>query len=230
MKKLSLRISADKTEWSDEFNKHVFDVLAKNPFFSEWEILTVGSGSLKEKKFDHKKVLDILLSSKKEICFNVYGKETGFHVNEFCINRTKHYYNFWLQLERKHLGNEDSIRQFQEYMLNLALETPKFKRLSSSTGSEVYDIQKKYNIEEEKSIFISMPWLSVLSPLAYDTYYEKKDLLNAPFYRVEEIMPDIVLIQAYKNPFDIENEESLDYLRKGVEYLNKHIVFLKGKE
>jgi len=123
----------------------------------------------------------------------------------------------------------DKIIEYRDYMIALAVSLPNFKGLIGSTGSVQYDIQRNHDIPQEKSIFSLMSWLNVLSPLGYDSYYEKEDLLNAPFYDVKEVAPDIVMIQAYKDPFDLENEESLNFLRNGVEYLNKHIVYLKGK-
>jgi hypothetical protein len=228
MNDLSIGYEADRTDWSSDFNRSIFDSITNNPFFSSWKTMTIGFGSIAEKQFDSKKLLNLLLSDKPKVSIKGYEEGLSTRGNYFLINRDHSYNGVRLQLKKEMILNK-SVGLFQDYMVKLAIETPQFKRLYGSQGSEAYDIQKKHNIEQEKSLFSYMGWLTVVSPLAYNGFYEKEDLLKAPFYRVEEIKKDIVLIQAYKDPFDLENEESLNYLRKGVEYLNKNIIFLKEK-
>jgi hypothetical protein len=220
---------SNSIEWSDEINKYVLKQLSDNPFFSSWKIMTEGFVPSKEKAYDFDKALKILCGKKEKVCVHFFEKNIGFKENSFYISRDKNFNGFMIQLKKEVLLKK-SVQLFQEYVTEIALITPAFKRLFISPGSISAETQKKHNIPQEKSIFSYMSWLNVLSPLAYNGYYEKEDLLKAPFYRVEEIKKDIILIQAYKDPFDIENEESLHYLRNGVAYLNKNIVFLKGKD
>ncbi len=227
MHKLSIGFDIERNNyscsWTEELARQIFTSMASNPFFKDWETMTVGFGSLKEFPFNAEKALKVLLSAKKEECLWVYGGNC-----DFIISRRKHNYMVSLRLDGDYIkGN--SLTDFRDYMVQLAVSLPMFKRLIGSQGSISADTQRKHEIEEEKSIFSYISWLEVLSSLAYEGYYEKEDLLKAPFYQVKEVAPDIVLIQAYKDPFDFENEESLNYLRKGVAYLNKHIVYLKGK-
>jgi hypothetical protein len=228
MNKLSFGFDCDRSNytfnWPAELNKEVLEKLAHNPFFTNWETMSIGNNPLKRITFDFGKALKKVLSDSSDLC--IWGQGEG---NEFLFNRNKNYYHIRLTLEKKIL-EKDKLLKFQEYMINLAIDKPRFTSMSSSLGSEYSDIQKRHNIEQEKSLFSYMSWLNVLSPLAYNGFYEKEDLLKAPFYRVEEIKKDIILIQAYKDPFDLENEESLNYLRKGVEYLNKNIIFLKEQK
>jgi hypothetical protein len=219
---------SDSSEWSDEMNKYVLKHLSDNPFFSSWKVMTEGFVPKKEKPFDFEKMFKTLCTKKEKICVYGFEEKIGFKENYFNISRDKNYNGFKFQL-KKEVVLKKSAQMFEDYTVQLALETPQFKRVYGSQGAISAETQKKHSIEPEKSLFSYMSWLNVLSPLAYNEFYEKEDLLKAPFYRVEEIKKDIILIQAYKDPFDLENEESLNYLRKGVEYLNKNIVFLKDK-
>ena len=228
MKKLSFGFDNERDHytfnWSAEQNKEVLEKIVHNPFFATWESMAIAATPMKKTPFDFGDILKAVLSEKKDVC--IWGFGGG---NQFLFNRNNNFYHVFLSLDRSYL-EKDNLSKFKEYMINIALNTPRFSGMSSSMGSEYYDIQKKHNITQEKSMFSYIPWLNVLSPLRYKDYYEKEDLLKAPYYKVEEIRPNIILIQAYKDPFDLENEESLNYLRKGVEYLNKNIIFLKEKK
>lgn len=201
----------------------IFDKLYKNPFMNDWDEMEVGYNTLKKEPFNQDKAIKALVSSKKELCVIGFGNGC-----EFNFTRRKSYYIVRLVLTKEVLENK--IITYRDYMVDFATSLPNFKRLIGGPDhNEYYELRKQLNLPQEKSLFNHMSWLNVVSPLSYDSYYEKEDLLNAPFYEVKEIVPDSVMIQAYKDPFDIENEESLNFLRSGVEYLNKNIIYLKGK-
>ena len=210
-------------ELTQESILNTFNKLYKNPFMNEWVEMEVGYNTLKKEPFYIDKALKELISSKKNLCVIGFGNGCKFN-----FTRRKSYYIVTLILTEEVLQNK--IIAFRDYMMGLATSLPNFTRLiGGPDNNEYYELRKQLNLPQEKSLFNHVSWLNVVSPLAYDSYYEKEDLLKAPFYEVKEVAPDIVMIQAYKDPFDIENEESLTYLRKGVEYLNKHIIYLKGK-
>ncbi len=206
-----------------ETQLEVFNRLYNNPFFTDWLEMEVGYNQSKREPFNKEKAIKALMSNKKDLCIIGYGNEC-----KFIFTRNKLYYVIKVILTNEAI--QGKVIEFRDFMANIAVSISNFKRLIGSQESTISaETQRKYNIEQEKSIFSYMSWLNVVSPLSYNGYYEKEDLLKAPFYEVREIAPDIIMIQAYKDPFDIENEESLNYLRNGVEYLNKHIVYLKEK-
>jgi hypothetical protein len=224
--RLDIGFSCDRdnyaSNWSEETIKEVFEKLYNNPFYTEWKEMSIGSHI--RVPLDIKKALKSILSSKQDQVVGIYGGNNGF-----VLSRNRQNYNADLRLDESVIKND--VVKFRYYVIEIGLNAPKFRRLIGMLDSSMSaETQKKFNIDREKSMFSYMAWLNVVSPLGYNDYYKKEDLLKAPYYKVEEIKPDIVLIQAYKDPFDLENEESLNYLRNGVEYLNKNIIFLKDKE
>lgn len=227
--KLNIGFDIDRGEnfelvYSQETILQIFNKLYNNPFMNEWDEMEVGYNTLKKEPFNLDKASNALISTKKELCVICFGNGC-----EFNFTRRKSYYVVTLILTEEIL--QKKVITFRDYMVDLATNLPNFKRLIGGPDyNEYYELRKQLNIPQEKSLFNHMSWLNVVSPLSYNSFYEKEDLLNAPFYEIKEVAQDIVMIQAYKEPFDIENEESLNNLRNGVEYLNKNIIYLKGKE
>lgn len=216
------RIDKDIT-FSNEVLVKLFDNLCHNPIFTEWDKMQINKYNEDYDEFNYEKIIKAINSPKKDLgifCLDDDG-------NEFIFSRNKINYSFSLKFSKENLDNKVDL--FRDFMVDVALSMPQFGTLTGSAGMEIYDYQKEQHLPEEKSFLSYMAWLNVLSPLGYDTYYEKEDLLKAPFYDVREIAPDIVFIQSTKDPFDIKDEESLNYLRNGVNYLNQNIIYLKGK-
>ena len=208
--------------FSNEIMFTIFDKLCYNPIFKDWREMQINRFNEEYDDFDYQKIVKAIKSPKKDLAIFCRAKEC-----ELLFSRNKKFYSFSLKFTKDLLI--DKVNLFQDYMIELTLYMPNFEKLTGSAGMEIIDAQKRHNLPQEKSIFMSMQWLNVLSPLGYKKYYEKEDLLSAPFYDVREIAPDIVFIQAYKDPFNVDNEESLNYLRNGINHLNKNLLFFKYK-
>ena len=208
--------------FSNEVLLELFEKTCNNPIFSDWSEMQINRFNEVYDEFNFEKITKAINSPKKDLCVFCYGEGS-----ELVFSRDKINYNISLKFSQETLENKISV--FRDFMVEVALSMPQFDQLIGSSGREVYDYQKEQHLPEEKSIFGYMSWLNVLSPLGYKKYYEKEDLLSAPFYDVREIAPDIVFIQSTKDPFDIKDEESLNYLRNGVNHLNKNLLFFKYK-
>ena len=208
--------------FSNEVLLKLFEKTCNNPIFSDWGEMQINRFNKVYDEFNYEKIIKAINSPKKDLTIFCYGEGS-----ELVFSRDKINYNISLHFTQDKLGK--NVEVLRDFMVELTLFMPFFDRLVGLAGMEIFDTQKKHNLPQEKSFLGSMPWLNVLSPLGYKKYYEKEDLLSAPFYDVREIAPDIVFIQAYKDPFNVDNEESLNYLRNGINHLNKNLLFFKYK-
>ncbi len=85
--------------------------------------------------------------------------------------------------------------------------------------SEFYDRQQLDLLPECFNYYLS--WKTLLTPLGYQAYFERADLLKAPAFKVEELEDQSICLTAYPQASNYEHKESQIRIVELTNYLNQ---------
>ncbi|MDP1816766.1 MAG: hypothetical protein Q8K92_20095 [Leadbetterella sp.] len=211
---LTIIIGENKNIWDKNLTSELFDLLYDNPFVQNWERMKIGLEVEIVINPDKKEAIKRFCDYKGEFSASFETKEAELIVSRLNnSNKISMSMHEQLLLDSKH-------KLFLNFMLQITKTLPKFRRLTGMADYDYNELYEKHNLELVKCCgILKLSWVHVIARSEYEGIVSKTDLLATPAFSVKEIENEAVLIQVYENPFDYENETSIEYMRNVTEHL-----------
>lgn len=140
---------------------------------------------------------------------------------EAIISRSDSDNNITLMMNAEDLSKLGKLESVTSYMQEWRFVLPAF--FSSSASAD--DRENDFFYDElalplvPECIGNTVGWYHVLSPLGYQDYFKREDLINAPAYKVEELTDKTICLMTYPHPLEFASEESTERISKLTKYL-----------
>jgi hypothetical protein len=229
----SLTVVQEANKWHGEGpTEKIVIKLEKNPFgvfrFMELDAHsnTVPQGTSKQ-AYNRKKVLNHLKSFKDPFAIFETAQDAPLKLGgSIAINNWKS--SAELGMPNKKLVELRLEAKFINYAQELAALFPNFDRASIAVNSQMNEFYFQHNLDWLPNCFDNfLDWYHLLSPAAYEPYFEADELLEAPFYQAREVqIGNVICIEiiSFENPlgFTQEPEETAARVIEINKYINAH--------
>jgi hypothetical protein len=120
------------------------------------------------------------------------------------------------------LSNLD-LEQLLTYIRSFAKLLPNFYRAELVTDYKINEYYAEQNLKWLPECFGNfLSWYHLLSPLAYEPYYTREELLGVPAHCVRELDNGWIEIISYADPLSYDQPQTRERIIEMTGYLNAH--------
>ncbi|MBC7798592.1 MAG: hypothetical protein H7Z37_17110 [Pyrinomonadaceae bacterium] len=196
----------------------ILDVFESNPY-TKFEKMDFNS-EIRFKSYNREKLIQVLAENADKEVSVMLEAENPFPVSAN-ISLEQSYKLLQINVDENYLNEENAGLQMINFLQRLTRTLPDFHWGRINAFENIADFYAQNSLAPLPECFnYYLGWFSLLHPKGYKPFYNQKDLLKIPAFRIDNLPDENLAIWAYDKPLQFSETSNKQKIVQITKYLN----------